>query len=64
MSKINRSLGILISLLVFYGCDEMIVGSDPENTPENNFVIFWKDFDMYYAQFSLRHIDWDSVYTL
>jgi carboxyl-terminal processing protease len=55
---------ILIAVVVFYGCDEMMVGPDPEDTPENNFDIFWNDFDRYYAQFSLRHIDWDSVYTL
>ncbi|MDP1678207.1 MAG: S41 family peptidase [Bacteroidota bacterium] len=64
MNNMKRSFSILISFLFFYGCDEMIVGSDPTNTPESNFEIFWKDFDRYYAQFSLRHINWDSVYTL
>ena len=64
MNITKCTFGILLSLFVFYGCDEMIVGADPENTPENNFGTFWKDFDRYYAQFSLRHIDWDSVYTL
>ncbi|MGD0038481.1 MAG: S41 family peptidase [Bacteroidota bacterium] len=42
----------------------MFFEPDPADTPENNFEIFWKDFDRYYAQFSLRNIDWDSVYTL
>jgi carboxyl-terminal processing protease len=42
----------------------MFFEPDPANAPENNFEILWKDFDRYYAQFSLRHIDWDSVYTL
>jgi hypothetical protein len=64
MNMTKCTFGILISLCVLYGCDEMMVGPDPENTPENNFDILWKDFDRYYAQFSLRHIDWDSVYTL
>jgi carboxyl-terminal processing protease len=64
MNTIKRSFTILIILFVLYGCDEMIVGSDPENTPENNFDILWKDFDRYYAQFAVRHIDWDSVFTL
>jgi hypothetical protein len=64
MNKMKRSFSVLIVLFALYGCDEMIVGSDPEDTPENNFDIFWKDFDRYYAQFSLRHIDWDSVHIL
>ena len=64
MNKIKCSLSILLFLLVIYGCDAMLMEPDPANTPEENFEIFWKDFDMYYAQFSIRHIDWDSVYTL
>jgi hypothetical protein len=64
MNRTKRTFGILIFLLVFYGCDAMFMEPDLANTPENNFEIFWKDFDRYYAQFSLRRIDWDSVYTL
>ncbi len=59
-----RIASILILLVVLYGCDSMIFEPDPANTPENNFEIFWKDFDRYYAQFTVRHIDWDSVYAL
>lgn len=51
-------------LFVFLvGC-EKILGPDPADTPENNFEIFWNDFDRYYAQFQVRHIDWDSVYAV
>lgn len=64
MRKINRSLCILIFILAFYGCDTLLMEPDPHNTPEQNFEIFWKDFDRYYAQFPIRNIDWDSVYTL
>jgi carboxyl-terminal processing protease len=64
MNRMTRSFSILIAACVFYGCDTVFFGPDPANTPENNFEIFWRDFDRYYAQFSLRHIDWDSVYTL
>jgi hypothetical protein len=42
----------------------MFFEPDPANAPESNFEILWKDFDRYYAQFPLRHIDWDSVYSL
>jgi carboxyl-terminal processing protease len=64
MNMIKGIFSILNFFFVFYGCDKMFFEPDPVNTPENNFEIFWKDFDRYYAQFQLRHIDWDSVYTL
>jgi carboxyl-terminal processing protease len=58
------TFGILVVFLVLCGCDTTFMDPDPPNTPEANFEIFWKDFDRYYAQFSIRHINWDSVYTL
>jgi carboxyl-terminal processing protease len=64
MNTMKLFLGILILMVVVYGCDSMIFSPDPENTPERNFEIFWSDFDRYYAQFPLRGIDWDSVYAL
>jgi carboxyl-terminal processing protease len=64
MSTTKLPFGILIFLFLFCGCEQMFFEPDPATTPENNFEIFWTDFDRYYAQFSLRHIDWDSVYTL
>jgi len=64
MKMIKRFFCTLIILFIFYGCDKMFFEPDIANTPENNFEIFWKDFDRYYAQFSLRNIDWDSVYAL
>jgi carboxyl-terminal processing protease len=63
MNKMKRSVSILIVMFVLYGCDKMFLEPDPANAPDDNFEIFWKDFDRYYAQFSLRRIDWDSVYT-
>lgn len=60
-----RYLIIYISFLfLFYSCESIFFEEDPENTPEVNFEIFWKDFDMYYAQFKIRNIDWDSIYTV
>ncbi|MGA3287707.1 MAG: S41 family peptidase [Bacteroidota bacterium] len=64
MNTIKRTFCILIVVFTVYGCENTFFEPDSANTPENNFEIFWKDFDRYYAQFSVRHIDWDSVYTL
>ena len=64
MKIVKNAIYMFFFLFVLYGCERMFLEPDPQNTPEQNFQIFWKDFDRYYAQFSLRHIDWDSVYTL
>ena len=45
----------LVGCLSFTACEE-------ENTPENNFEIFWRDFDLMYAQFAHKGVDWDDVY--
>lgn len=63
MKIVKSTIYIFFFLFVLYGCEKMFLESDPQNTPEQNFQIFWNDFDRYYAQFSIRHIDWDSVYT-
>lgn len=64
MKMIKNSIYIFLFLFVFYGCEKMCLEPDPQNSPAQNFQIFWNDFDRYYAQFSIRHIDWNSVYTL
>jgi carboxyl-terminal processing protease len=65
MNVLTRTTVVFIGfLLVLSGCDSMFMEPDPPNTPDASFEIFWRDFDRYYAQFSVRHIDWDSVYTL
>ncbi len=62
MKIVKSAIYIFLPLLFFYGCEKMFLEPDPQNTPEQNFQIFWNDFDRYYAQFSIRHLDWDSVY--
>jgi hypothetical protein len=59
----NNRYFLLLLVVVAVGCDT-ILGPDPANDPASNFDIFWKDFDKYYSQFSIRQIDWDSVYTV
>jgi carboxyl-terminal processing protease len=64
MKIVKNAIYVFLSLLFFYGCEKMFLEPDPQNTPEQNFEIFWNDFDRYYAQFAIRHFDWDSVYIL
>ncbi len=54
---------LLLLLLSFTGCQRLILGEDEANDPENNFEIFWKDFDRHYGLFTVRGWDWDSIYT-
>jgi carboxyl-terminal processing protease len=65
MQKMNfiRCISFMLILMISVsGCQKIYFGDDPKNSPVDNFEIFWKNFDMYYAQFKLRHIDWDSAY--
>jgi hypothetical protein len=57
---------IIISIVVtvFLTSCERLLFEDEPNTPENNFKVFWNDFDKYYSQFQIRNIDWDSVYNV
>jgi hypothetical protein len=57
-----KSVSFAILLLFCAGCEKVFFEDDPPNTSENNFELFWKDFDLYYSQFGIRNIDWDSVY--
>ena len=42
----------------------MMLGSDEPNNAEHNFELLWNDFDHYYALFEVKHINWDSLYTV
>jgi len=59
-----KNIAFIILLILFTGCEKLYFKADPANTPDSNFEIFWKDFDMYYSQFEIRNFNWDSVYTL
>ncbi len=58
-----RIIKLLLLILVMQGCKKLYF-NEPDNTPVNNFEIFWKDFDRYYGQFDIRHVNWDSVYEI
>ena len=55
---------ILFSSLFYSSCENFILGPEPENTPENNFNILWKEFDRYYPSFIIRNINWDTLYSI
>jgi C-terminal processing protease CtpA/Prc len=42
----------------------MLLGPSEINTPENNFKVLWKEFDMLYGSFIVKQINWDSLYSV
>ena len=59
----KNTLFLLLSLSILTSCDDLLLGEEVANTPENNFKSLWSEFDIRYGQFPIRGIDWDSVYT-
>ncbi len=59
--KRNIIIAFLV-LQIFTSCEKDIIGDDAENTPENNFELLYKAFDENYAQFEVKHINWDSLH--
>lgn len=59
-----KNILFIMILFLLSGCEKLYFNEDPSNTPENNFELFWKDFDRYYSQFGIRNMNWDSVYTI
>jgi carboxyl-terminal processing protease len=51
-------------VISFSGCEKLFFENDISNTPLNSFEMFWKDFDKFYPSFGIKHINWDSVYSI
>lgn len=59
----KKYLILILAILSFTACEKAFLGEKETNNPENNFEIFWNDFNDHYALFGVRGWDWDSVYT-
>ncbi len=55
-------IALIIAIFIFCSCERILYDDNPSNTFEENFELFWSDFNKYYAQFKIRNINWDSVY--
>lgn len=56
-----KSILVLSALVILCHCSSLL-GPDAEDTPINNFEVFWEDFDLHYALFDHRNVDWSSLY--
>ncbi len=64
MKNNSLFLSIIIGLFLFTACEKAIIGTDEVNEPENNFELFWNDFNDHYSLFMIRDIDWDEQYSI
>jgi len=50
------------SLFIMGSCEDVLIGSEEENTPSNNFEYFWQTFDTHYGLFEVKNTDWNGIY--
>jgi hypothetical protein len=58
-----KNFALLLYVMLFgLGCERVFIGKDAVNNPENNFELFWTDFNEHYGLFQARKHNWDSIY--
>ena len=62
MKKTFRTLALFS--VFFAGCEEFLLGPEPENSPKGNFEILWQTLDENYALFSVKNVNWDSLHVV
>lgn len=61
----NKLIPIVLSgFLLFASCEETLLTPEYENSTVDNFQSLWDNYDLYYGQFIIRNINWDSLYTV
>ncbi len=49
-------------MILLSSCEETLLNPEYENNPVDNFECLWQNYDLYYGQFLVRKINWDSLY--
>lgn len=52
----------LAGLFIMASCEKEMIGTEPGNTPVNNFELFWKTFDQRYGLFDVKQINWQGIH--
>jgi len=55
---------ILLLAILVSGCTESLVAPKVDTSPPAVFEELWREFDMRYATFAERHVNWDSLHAL
>lgn len=53
---------ITVFSLLLSSCERAFLPENPSNSPQGNFDQLWQTFDTKYTYFSLKNLDWDSIY--
>lgn len=59
------SISLAIAGLILLGsCEDLLLNPDYKNNAPDNFECLWQNYDMYYGEFIVRNINWDSLYNV
>jgi len=59
------SIALAIAGLILLGsCEDLLLNPDYKNNAPDNFECLWHNYDMYYGEFIVRNINWDSLYSV
>ena len=64
MNSLTRNGLLVLLAMMWVACGDMLLGSDPEDTPASNFDVLWEDFDKTYSFFEYKGVNWDSLYAV
>lgn len=53
-----------IAIISLTSCQKFLLPAVINNTPTKNFDEMWKGYDAWYGEFEVRHINWDSMYSV
>ncbi len=56
------SLAAFAGLFIMASCEKELIGTELENTPTNNFELFWQTFDERYGLFEVKNINWNAIH--
>lgn len=59
---VKRPLAVLACGLVLAGCLDLLGPAPDPGDPGVNFDALWTEFDLHYAFFDLKGVDWDRLY--
>lgn len=59
---ITKLTGLALSLLLLSSFNDLTLGPEPANSPENNYDLLWQEFDRMYSLFESKKLDWKAVY--
>lgn len=54
----------ILIIPIISGCEKILIGPEPQNTPAENFDVLWTTIDEKYGLFPVSNLNWDSLYNV